>query len=335
MKKFFAFVLTAAMAVSALNVVAFADDAEAPAETPVAAAPAEDAEAPAETPEEAPAEDAEAPAETPEEAPAEDAEAPAETPAEDAETPEEAPAETPEEAPAEAPEEVPAAEATPVAPAEAKAVVSNAKVTVNGEAVELPAYNIDGNNYFKLRDVAVAVAGTVANFEVGYDKEAKAVTVTTGAAYTGSTEVAAVAGDATAKASVQKVVLDGEDADLVAYNIGGYNYFKLRDLGEVLGFTVAWDKEARVIDIVAEVLPPVEDDKVETPADDATAPADDTTAPADDATAPADDTTAPADDATAPADDAAAPADDTTAPADAEVQPAETEAPEATAPAEA
>ena len=54
MKKFITFVLTAAMAVSALGVTVFAEDA-APAETPVATEPAEGDKAPAEQPE-APAE---------------------------------------------------------------------------------------------------------------------------------------------------------------------------------------------------------------------------------------------------------------------------------------
>ena len=258
MKKFVTFVLTAAMAVSALSVNAFADETEAPAETAAVAeetaeAPAEDAEAPAEDAE-APAEDAEAPAEDAE-APAEDAEAPAEdaeAPAEDAEAEEPAEVETP---------------AEPAAPATAKAVLSNAKVAVNGTAVEFQAYNIGGNNYFKLRDVAVAVDGTVANFEVGYDSATKAITLTKGTAYTGSKEAAtATAGEKTAKLSTQVVVLDGAEADLTAYNIDGYNYFKLRDLGTALGFEVTWDSAAKLIGIAADALEAPAEEPAEEPA---------------------------------------------------------------------
>ena len=278
MKKFVTFVLTAAMAVSAFSVNAFADDATVPA---AEVTEATEAEAPAEAPEETPAE-------APEEAPAE---APEETPAE---VPEEAPAEAPEETPAEAPEEAPA---KPEVPATAKAVLSNAKVAVNGTAVEFQAYNIGGNNYFKLRDVAAAVEGTVANFEVGYDKETKAILLTKGTAYTGSKEAAtATAGTKTAKLSAQKVVLDGAEADLTAYNIDGYNYFKLRDLGTALGFEITWDKEAKLIGITADALEaPAEPEtpaEAEAPAEDVEAPVE-TEAPAEDAEVPAE-TEAPA-----------------------------------------
>lgn len=317
MKKFITFVLTAAMAVSALGVTVFAEDA-APTETPVATEPAEgeDAdktEAPAEPEAPAEGEDAdktEAPAEGED---ADKTEAPAEAdkadenadPAKDAETGKtEAPAETKE----------PEAKAAPIAAPAAKATaeLSNAKVLVNGNAVDFQAYNIEGNNYFKLRDIAIALNETGSNFDIGYDKATRAITLTKGTAYTGAKEAdaAATAGKKAATLSNQSVTLDGAAVSLTAYNIDGFNYFKLRDLGDALGFEVAWDKEAKTIAVTAKAVEAPADDKTEAPADDKTeAPADDKTeAPADDKTeAPADDKTeAPADDKTeAPADDAA------------------------------
>lgn len=44
----------------------------------------------------------------------------------------------------------------------------------------------------------------------------------------------------TATASTQTIYLDGERIDLEAYNIGGRNYVKLRDIGEAVGFNVYW-----------------------------------------------------------------------------------------------
>ena len=311
------------MAVSALGVTVFAEDA-APTETPVATEPAEgeDAdktEAPAEPEAPAEGEDAdktEAPAEGED---ADKTEAPAEAdkadenadPAKDAETGKtEAPAEP--EAPAETKE--PEAKAAPIAAPAAKATaeLSNAKVLVNGNAVDFQAYNIEGNNYFKLRDIAIALNETGSNFDIGYDKATRAITLTKGTAYTGAKEAdaAATAGKKAATLSNQSVTLDGAAVSLTAYNVDGFNYFKLRDLGDALGFAVAWDKEAKTIAVTAKAVEAPADDKTEAPADDKTeAPADDKTeAPADDKTeAPADDKTeAPADDKTeAPADDAA------------------------------
>ena len=269
MKKFITFVLTAAMAVSALGVTVFAEDA-APRETPVATEPAEGEDA----------DKTEAPAEP---------EAPAE--GEDADKTE-APAEP--EAPAETKE--PEAKAAPIAAPAAKATaeLSNAKVLVNGNAVDFQAYNIEGNNYFKLRDIAIALNETGSNFDIGYDKATRAITLTKGTAYTGAKEAdaAATAGKKAATLSNQSVTLDGAAVSLTAYNIDGFNYFKLRDLGDALGFEVAWDKEAKTIAVTAKAVEAPADDKTEAPADDKTeAPADDKTeAPADDKTeAPADD----------------------------------------------
>ena len=58
------------------------------------------------------------------------------------------------------------------------------KLTVNGAAVECDKYNIDGYNYFKLRDLAKLLDGTNSQFNVDYDKAAKMMVVTTGVPYT-------------------------------------------------------------------------------------------------------------------------------------------------------
>ena len=45
-------------------------------------------------------------------------------------------------------------------------------------------------------------------------------------------------------ASPQNLSVDGVDADCDKYNIDGSNYFKLRDLGDALGFTVDYDADS-------------------------------------------------------------------------------------------
>lgn len=51
----------------------------------------------------------------------------------------------------------------------------SSSVYIDGESVSLTGYNINGNNYFKLRDLGGALG-----FEVGWDEAARTVTVTTG-----------------------------------------------------------------------------------------------------------------------------------------------------------
>lgn len=132
------------------------------------------------------------------------------------------------------------------------ATPSSSAVAVNGENITIGGYNIDGYTYFKLRDVAAALGGTDANFEVGYDSETKSIALTTATAYTASgTELTDVPTEtATAEISAQNILLDGENISMTAYNIGGYNYFQLRDLGDYLDFDVVWDNETKTIDLV-------------------------------------------------------------------------------------
>ena len=57
---------------------------------------------------------------------------------------------------------------------------STNRIYVNGQAVHLTAYNINGNNYVMLRDV-----GKTVGFEVYWDGDAKCVQVESGKPYTG------------------------------------------------------------------------------------------------------------------------------------------------------
>jgi len=57
----------------------------------------------------------------------------------------------------------------------------------------------------------------------------------------------AYAGGITAERSQNRFLVNGEEKAMKAYKIDGYNYFKLRDLGDALGFGVAWDGEQRVV----------------------------------------------------------------------------------------
>lgn len=142
--------------------------------------------------------------------------------------------------------------ATPVFADSVKAVPNNSSVAVDGKVIEIGAYNINGYNYFKLRDIAMALNGTNSNFEVGYDAEAKCISLTTKKAYTvaGGELGEKPSTNKYAENSNQKIMLDGKDATMQAYVIDGYNYFQLRELGENLGFEVAWDDGTKSINMI-------------------------------------------------------------------------------------
>ena len=119
---------------------------------------------------------------------------------------------------------------------------STQSLAVDGKAVVCDRYNIDGRNYFKLRDMAMLLSGTGSQFDVAWDASAGLVSITTGHAYETpdghELKLGADKSD-TAVRSAQTIRIDGRPrTDLTVYNIGGSNFFQLRELGTVLGFDV-------------------------------------------------------------------------------------------------
>ena len=135
----------------------------------------------------------------------------------------------------------------------ATAKASQDNVDVNGQQVKMQAYNINGYNYFKLRDVAKVMVGTPAEFYVGWDAGAQLIVLNKDWVYEGSTVLDKVnaTGTKTANPGNGDVMVDENIISLSAYNIDGYNYFKLRDLGDALGFEVGWDAAQKCVNILS------------------------------------------------------------------------------------
>lgn len=132
---------------------------------------------------------------------------------------------------------------TPPAAATITAAPTSSKVLVNGEAVAFDSYNINDNNYFKLRDVAQIISGSDKQFEVTWNGEKRAIELVSGKPYTAvGGEMAKGDGSAkTAVANASAIYKDGAAVELTAYTINDNNYFKLRDLGQAFDFNVSWD----------------------------------------------------------------------------------------------
>lgn len=126
---------------------------------------------------------------------------------------------------------------------------SNQTITVDGKTVTAEVYNIDGSNYFKLRDVAQMLNGTEAQFSVSYDETSRTITANADTAYTPVGGELTVGEDksATCVESNQAFAVNGIARSASVYNIGGNNFFKLRDLGALLGFAVGYDAETRTV----------------------------------------------------------------------------------------
>lgn len=119
-------------------------------------------------------------------------------------------------------------------------VISPQKVMVDGIQKDFEVYNIDGNNFFKLRDIAYVLNKTNSQFSVDYNSETHMIETKKNNAYVavgGEMNVGADKSNTAVKSS-QKLVVDKLEKELVAYNIGGNNFFKLRDLGAQFDFGV-------------------------------------------------------------------------------------------------
>ena len=123
------------------------------------------------------------------------------------------------------------------------------KITLDGQAVDIGAYNIEGHNYVKLRDVAAIMTAKKSQFNVGYDAEKNLVIVETDKPYTKEAGDLEAIKDAKAKAmlEVKKIMVNGEAKDIKTALIKGNNYMQLRDLGRLVGFDVGYDEKTKTI----------------------------------------------------------------------------------------
>jgi hypothetical protein len=151
---------------------------------------------------------------------------------------------------------VPAAKPTPLQVAPlliASAIASTDTLEINGVAHELPSAKIADYNWIKLRDLAYLLNNTSKQFSLGWDDATKTITITTRSAYAsvGDELGTILTGSIPTNASMHRILLDGVEIKLAAYNINGYNYFRLRDLAIVLDFALTYRETdaAAVIDL--------------------------------------------------------------------------------------
>ena len=142
----------------------------------------------------------------------------------------------------------------PTAFAESKtvdAVKNTKKITLDGEEVMVGAYDVEGYNYLKLRDVAAILNTKKCQFNVGFDKPTKLITVELAKGYEKVEGDLAEIKDEKAKAivSVKKILVNGEEKEIKTALINEYNYMQLRDLGTLVGLGVGYDKVNKVIQL--------------------------------------------------------------------------------------
>ena len=118
-------------------------------------------------------------------------------------------------------------------------------VYVGSTRVYPTGYNINDNNYFKLRDV-----GKLAGFGVDWNEDTRTVEISTTRT---APELAGIADTAvtgaTAKPTDQRITVDGKEVSMTAYKIKGNNYVKLRDIGKTINFGVSFNMATKAVSI--------------------------------------------------------------------------------------
>ena len=124
-------------------------------------------------------------------------------------------------------------------------------VLLDGKRVEFQTYALKDSaggvtNYIKLRDMACYLNGTRAQFSVDWSA-AQGISLTTGKPYTpnGSELSTPFSGNRAYKAGTGKTTINSAAYSIPTIiladdNGGAYTYYKLRDMGQYLGFNVSY-----------------------------------------------------------------------------------------------
>ena len=140
----------------------------------------------------------------------------------------------------------------PLRPTTLNANPTTSKVIVNGKEIAFEAYTINGNNYFKLRDLAAVVSGTEKQFKVSWDAKYDAIRLNSGQGYKavgGELALSSKPSSKAAQPTSSMIIVDGEVVQLTAYTIDGSNYFKLRDIASIFNIGVTWNGTSKTVSI--------------------------------------------------------------------------------------
>lgn len=139
------------------------------------------------------------------------------------------------------------------------ALYSEPNLTVDGTDAysilhnNIAAFNINGNNYMKLRMIAQLVNKTPKQFSVDWDSANSAISLASGKPYTavGQENAAELVRftDVLTNTSPVTVYANGKKISLIAYSIYGNNYIKLRDIASAMDFGITWDAASQTVGI--------------------------------------------------------------------------------------
>ncbi len=132
------------------------------------------------------------------------------------------------------------------------ALPSRQRVIIDGKPVSFEAYNIGGNNFFKLRDLASALMKSNKKFGVSWNDKTRLVGLTRESDYLPNGSELKIPANMKVEnpiANSAKLEIDGVGIEVLMYNIKGNNFIKLRNMGQLIDFGIDYNSQKKLIEI--------------------------------------------------------------------------------------
>lgn len=133
----------------------------------------------------------------------------------------------------------------------AGAVPVSTSLSVDGKALTLNGYTIEGYNFFSLRDIAYAVNGSEKQFNITYDASKDAVSLLSGTAYAANgSELQPLSGsEKTAKTAAAGLYKDGQKIIYTLYTVDGASYIRLNDAFQIFNIRGVYDDAKKSVTV--------------------------------------------------------------------------------------
>lgn len=136
-------------------------------------------------------------------------------------------------------------------PKSSTGIPNPATVKINGKEIAFDAYNINGNNFFKLRDLAYSINNSTKKFAIDWDNSLKAVNMTIGSSYKANGSEMSAKGTSSQKADITNSVLYLNKTRIypLTYIIKNNNYVKLQDWAKAMDIKISYDNTKKLITV--------------------------------------------------------------------------------------
>ncbi|MEG0383709.1 MAG: hypothetical protein RR642_03040 [Solibacillus sp.] len=139
---------------------------------------------------------------------------------------------------------------------EIEATPTMTDILLNDELYTAGVYNIEGNNYFQLRDVAQILSEGSSKFDIGWDQKNKMIQIIPKKQYSFDYATYDYAKDDSYNITYNetKLLKDDKIFSMKAYIIDNATYYQLRELSAILGIEVGYDAKENKVTVKTEPI---------------------------------------------------------------------------------